>query len=205
MTRPTTTLFEHRYTSQNLSNFTLLSENVFKERPEGIYFRPKVVYNEKTKLFVLWINYLPPDSTPLSSYPHATFVVATSTVPEGPYTIVSQKANISQTGAGDFTVMVDPKDDVAYIAYDAWGNNHRVLIEQLNENYTDSLGASTSTGPLSPSSHEAPILFERKGLYYLMYVRVQVALHTYINIRLLECNYKQVRAYMLLLFDRRGK
>ena len=157
------------YTSHDLDNFTKLSDNVLTDRPEGIYFRPKVIYNEKTKLFVLWVNYLPPKSTPLASYPDATFLVATSSTPQGPYTVVTQKANISQTGGGDFTVMIDPKDGVAYIAYDAWGNSHRVLIEELNENFTDSLGASTSTGPLSPSSHEAPILFERNKVYYLMY------------------------------------
>ena len=200
------------YSSDDLSNFTLMSENVFTNRPEGIYFRPKVIYNKKTDKYVLWINYLPPKSTPLQSYPDATFIVAMSSEPEGPYQVVTEKANISETGGGDFTVMIDPKDDVAYLAYDAWGNNHKVLIEELNENYTDSLGAATSTGPLSPSSHEAPILFERKGIYFLMYVVLMFEvfflfffLRSLINTHTQHIRtHKQVRSHMLLLFNRSG-
>ena len=55
------------------------------------------------------------------------------------------------------------------IAYDAWGNNHAIVIEQLTEDYLDSLGAAASSGQITPSGNEAPILFERKGIYYLMY------------------------------------
>ena len=29
-----------------------------KDRPLGIYFRPKVVYNPRTRLYVLWVNYM---------------------------------------------------------------------------------------------------------------------------------------------------
>ena len=34
---------------------------------------------------------------------------------------------------------------VAYLAYDAWGNNHAIVIERLTEDYTDSLGMGFST------------------------------------------------------------
>ena len=40
-------------------------------RPDGIYFRPKVIRNGETGEFVLWVNHLPPASTPLESYPDA--------------------------------------------------------------------------------------------------------------------------------------
>ena len=36
--------------------------------------------------------------------------------------------------------MVDPVDSRAYLAYDAWGNDHAILIERLTEDYTDSMG-----------------------------------------------------------------
>ena len=44
--------------------------------------------------------------------------------------------------------MVDASDTnphkAAYLAYDAWGNNHAIVIEKLNEDYTDSLGMNFS-------------------------------------------------------------
>jgi hypothetical protein len=61
---------------------------------------------------------------------------------------------------------VDPSDNSAYIAYDAWGNNHQISIEQLTSDYYNSLGLNSSTGPLSPTNQEAPILFERNGKNY---------------------------------------
>ena len=98
-------------------------------------------------------------------------MVATSPSPAGPFTIVTPRAALEVSGGGDFTVMVDPNDPAAtaYIAYDAWGNNHRVVVEQLTPDYHDSLGAASSSGPVSPAGNEAPLLFSRRGWYYLMY------------------------------------
>ncbi len=61
----------------------------------------------------------------------------------GPFEIVSKKAGIEVSGGGDFAIMLDPSTDsngTAYIAYDAWGNNHAIVIEQLTPDYHDSLG-----------------------------------------------------------------
>ena len=92
-------------------------------------------------------------------------VVATSKVPQGPFVIVNDRANLEVSGAGDFTIMIDPQSSnaTAYIAYDAWGNNHALVIEELTPDYHDALGALASTGPISPVNNEAPLLFERKG------------------------------------------
>lgn len=56
-----------------------------------------------------------------------------------------------------------------FLAYDAWGNNHAIIIEKLTFDYYDSLGKEASSGQITPSQNEAPILFERKGTYYLFY------------------------------------
>ena len=66
---------------------------------------------------------------------------------EGIFEMVNPKANIEISGGGDFNLMVDPNDpnEVAYLAYDAWGNNHAIVIERLNDDYTDSLGMGFST------------------------------------------------------------
>jgi len=160
------------YVSPDLENWTFAGD-IFpiESRPNGIYFRPKVIFNEQKQEYVLWINFLPPDTTPLASYPRAVLMVASSSSPIGPFNIVTNQANIEISGGGDFNLMIDPNDEEesAYIAYDAWGNNHAVVIEKLTPDYYDSLGSSATTGTISPTSNEAPILFERKGWYYLLY------------------------------------
>ena len=160
------------YSSPDLEQWTFVTDILpVGARPDGIYFRPKVVYNEQTGEWVLWINHLPPALSPLISYPDARLLVATSPSPAGPYTVVTEKANIEISGGGDFGVMVDPNDQngTAYIAYDAWGNNHAVVVERLTPDYHDSYGAEASSGRISPINNEAPILFERRGWYYLLY------------------------------------
>lgn len=91
----------------------------------------QVIYNNRTRHFVLWINYLAPASSPLKAYPNASYVVATSDTPSGPFRVVTAKAAVAVAGGGDFTLLVD--GHAAYVAYDAWTDNHRVAVEQLNE------------------------------------------------------------------------
>ena len=57
----------------------------------------------------------------------------------------------------------------AYISYGAWSNEHTQTIERLNDNFTNSLGAVASSGPISPPNNEAPILFHRRGWFYLLF------------------------------------
>lgn len=117
----------------------------------------------------MWINYLAPAWSPLAAYPDAVYMVATSKSRHGPFTMVNEKVNLSVSGGGDFTLMVDPNDKPsAYLAYDAWGNSHRVLIEKLTADYRDVV-PETATEPISPKNNEAPMLFERKGWYYLIF------------------------------------
>jgi len=54
------------YTSKDLENWKFVGDIFPKgQRPEGIYYRPKIVFNEKTSKFILWINYLAPAWSPL--------------------------------------------------------------------------------------------------------------------------------------------
>ena len=80
---------------------------------------------------MLWINYLAPAPSPLKAYPNASYVVATAGTPRGPFRIVTPRAAVAVAGGGDFTLFVD--GHVGYIAYDAWKDDHRVSIEQLDE------------------------------------------------------------------------
>ena len=109
------------------------------------------------------------------AYPEATFSVATSKTAVGPFELITPSVNLANPGGGDFTVMADPNDDgAAYLAYDAWSNSHTVVIEQLTDDWHDSLGNASTTGSLSDEKNEAPILFERRGTYYLLYGEIYV-------------------------------
>ena len=128
----------------------------------------------------LGINYLRqegtswPYNTPVRSYQHnISAIVGKSSSPVGPFRIVNPWAKLQVDFIGDFALLVDPHDpSSAYIAYDAWNNGHRVRIEKLSDDWTESAAlsdAALSTGDLSEADVEAPILFERRGWYYLIY------------------------------------
>ncbi len=91
-------------------------------------------------------------------------MVATSDSPAGPFAVVTPRANLGVEGAGDFLVFVDKSNPFyAQVAYDAWTNDHKIVIEKLTADWLDSLGPrrrascrSQSRRPRSSSS-EAPI------------------------------------------------
>ena len=87
------------------------------------------------------------------------------------FRVAREKASEAWSGAGDLTLFVDSADPnrMAYVAYDAWSNGHRMSIERLTDDYTDSVGSSSSSGAVSPSGNEAPIVFLRNGVWYLLY------------------------------------
>ena len=110
------------------------------------------------------------DETPLRAYPNATYVVATSSSRTGPFRVAREKASVAWSGAGDLTLFVDSADPnrTAHVAYGAWSNGQRISIERLTDDHTDSAGSSSSSGAASPSGNEAPIVFLRNGVWYLL-------------------------------------
>ena len=52
--------------------------------------------------------------------------------------------------------------------YEAWSNGHRNSVERLTDDYIDSVGSSSSGGAVSPSGNEAPIVFLRNNVWYLL-------------------------------------
>eukprot|EP00931_Biecheleriopsis_adriatica_P028574 TRINITY_DN17031_c0_g1_i1.p1 TRINITY_DN17031_c0_g1~~TRINITY_DN17031_c0_g1_i1.p1 ORF type:complete len:440 (+),score=64.77 TRINITY_DN17031_c0_g1_i1:26-1345(+) len=168
------------YSSSDLVRWTYEGDALPKSmRPYGIYFRPKIIFDPRTSEFVLWINYLRqqgpnwPRNTPLQSYiSNISIVVAKAASPQGPFKVVNPWAQLQVTGVGDFALIVTTEgtNSSTFIAYDAWDNGHRVRIEKLNPTWTSSLpDAAATTGDLSEADVEAPMLFERKGWYYLIY------------------------------------
>ena len=119
--------------------------------------RPKVVYNEKTKKFVLWMH------VDRADYSYAGVGVAISDSPKGPFTFL--KAMIpNKQDSRDMTVYKD-KDGVAYL-FHSKDRNKTMNIARLNDEYTDIDGFYVSA--LIDQEREAPAVFEKDGMYYMV-------------------------------------
>ena len=159
------------YSSPNLKDWTLENENALDNdtRPFGIYFRPKVIYHAANDEYILWINHLPKNISPLLAYRKSGYVVGTSKTPNGPFNVITEQAKLSVEAGGDADIFVDENGVDAYIVYNGWFNSHTLVIEKLTADFRDSLGADYNSGPVSPSSNEAPAVLQRNGYYYLMF------------------------------------
>jgi hypothetical protein len=132
-------------------------------------FRPKVVYNRSTDLYVLWIN------TP--SYAGNGYRVLTSPSPKGPFTLAAKpdlededvpdwQGNV-RTQDGDHGLFVDEHG----VGWLVWNRGGRLLQERLNESYTSGTGAPKvimNYPNVSPwAGVESPSEFQHDGHYYI--------------------------------------
>lgn len=115
-------------------------------------FRPHVVFNQQTQLYVLWVN-----------VPNG-YRVLTSTSPGGPFAI----ASTPHLEGGDLTVFTDT-DGSGYVVYSASGS---IYERPLTSDYLDVAGTSSDvTGfpQVAPFyGAEAPSMFSRNGVYYVV-------------------------------------
>lgn len=127
-------------------------------------FRPHVVYNQKTKLYVLWINV----------YDNVVgYRVFTATTPVGPFSeqpepklAVNSNMPVAGLNNGDHDTFVDD-DGTGYLAYTDWRKGGAIVIEKLRDDYLSGSGQYVSA--VTNGNTEAPALFKRKGKYYLLY------------------------------------
>lgn len=127
-------------------------------------FRPHVVFNKKNSLYVLWINVY--DNVP-------GYRVFTSKTPTGPFVEVAEPKLAVNSDApaaglnnGDHDTFVDD-DGTAYLAYTDWRTKGSIVIEKLNADYTSGTGICVKA--VTNGSTEAPALFKRNGIYYVVY------------------------------------
>jgi hypothetical protein len=127
-------------------------------------FRPHVIYNAKTQLYVLWINV----------YDNVSgYRVFTSKQPAGPFTEVSEptlavnrNAPAAGLNNGDHDTFVDD-DGTAYLAYTDWRTQGSIVIEKLSDDYLTGTGEYVKN--ITKGQTEAPGMFKRKGVYYVVY------------------------------------
>ena len=161
------------YSSTDMVNWTdrgLLFDantNVWQTRCNGnTYgcFRPHVIYNKKTGLYVLWINVY--DN-------RVGFRVFTSKSPVNgfievaqPRLAVNSDSAVAGLNNGDHDTFVDD-DGTGYIAYTDWRSKGSIVIDKLTPDYLS--GTGEHVAGVTSRRTEAPALFKRKGIYYLTY------------------------------------
>jgi hypothetical protein len=145
------------YYSTNMSDW-VFGGPLLQNAPAGVYYRPHVVYNKKTKKYVLWYNWNP-------KLWDGQFGVATSNNPTGPFTIVNNNVKVknSALGVGDLGVFIDA-DEKAYLSYNTI-NGHKLSVEALNQTYTESTLQGSN---FIAENCEAGGMFKKNNTYYLL-------------------------------------
>jgi beta-xylosidase len=153
------------YSSRDLVNWKYegLVISADRENPMSpLYYkkvleRPKVIYSEKTKKFVLWMHL---DS---ADYTFAGVGIAVSDSPIGPFELIDAKQP-NRLDSRDMTIFKD-HDGVAYLFHSSnW--NKMMAISRLNEDYTDVDGFFKYA--MIDQSREAPALTTHNGKYYMV-------------------------------------
>ncbi|XP_011013020.1 PREDICTED: uncharacterized protein LOC105117150 isoform X1 [Populus euphratica] len=119
--------------------------------------RPKVIYNEKTGKYVMWMHI---DD---ANYTKAAVGIAISDYPTGPFNYLRSKQPHG-FDSRDMTIFKDD-DGVAYIIYSS-EDNSELHIGPLTEDYLDVTHVVRRI--LIGQHREAPALFKYQGTYYMI-------------------------------------
>ena len=125
--------------------------------PSQVVERPKVIYNEKTKKFVMWMHTDSPD------YTKAEAGVAIADSPTGEFKYLGGfRPNDSMSR--DQTLFVD--DDGTAYQFSSSEENQTMHINRLTEDYTKPDG--TYVRRFVGMAREAPAVFKYNGKYYML-------------------------------------
>ena len=144
------------YSSPNLRDWTCRG-TLLKDAPNGYYYRPYVIFNPKTKKYVLWYNWY-------QKLWEGSAGVAMSDSPTGPFVVVDRRAHLSGTCPGDGTLFEDD-DGTGYYVYTDMANDYAVRVERLTADFSDTSGHGS---PFIVYGAEAPLMFRRNNLYYIL-------------------------------------
>jgi hypothetical protein len=119
--------------------------------------RPKVIFNEKTGKFVMWIH------LDKNDYSYAHVGVAVSDKPEGPFKLVNSfKPNGHDSR--DMTIFKDV-DGKAFL-FNTSENNNTMHVNELTEDYLNVKPNFASI--LTNERRESPAVFKSKNQYFLI-------------------------------------
>ncbi|MES4902071.1 MULTISPECIES: RICIN domain-containing protein [unclassified Streptomyces] len=121
--------------------------------------RPKVLYNQRTKQFVMWMH-----KENGTDYSEARAAVATSATVDGDYTWRGSFRPLGQHMSRDITLFQD-NDGTGYMV-SAARENYDLQIYRLTDDYTGV--ASLVANPWPGGHREAPALFKRGNVYFML-------------------------------------
>ncbi|MFF1547102.1 RICIN domain-containing protein [Streptomyces sp. NPDC058291] len=121
--------------------------------------RPKVMYNAATGKYVMWMH-----KENGADYSEARAAVAVSDTVDGAYTWQGSFRPLDQHMSRDITVFVDT-DGAGYMV-SAARENYDLQIYRLTADYTGI--ASLVADPWHGGHREAPALFKRNGVYFML-------------------------------------
>ena len=119
--------------------------------------RPKVLYNERTKKYVLWAH-----KENVGDYREARAVVAACDTPDGNYQYVKDFRPLGNESR-DCTLFKDD-DGTAYFISAARGNTDMMCYKLTN----DYLAVKEQAVMMKNVRRKAPAVFKRNGLYYVI-------------------------------------
>lgn len=153
------------YSSKDLYNWTFegialkpnLNDTLSDLHPSHVLERPKVIYNDQTKKFVMWLHV---DS---HDYAKAAAGVAVSDTPNGEFQYLgSMRPNDAMSR--DMTLFKDD-DGTAYHVYSS-EENRTLYISELTDDYLNHTGNFTRN--FIDQSREAPAVFKRNNKYFIL-------------------------------------
>lgn len=153
------------YSSDNLSDWKLEGIALATEpedssselHPSQVIERPKVIYNDSTGKFVMWMHIESPD------YEKAHAGVAVADSPAGPFRYLGS-CHPNNADSRDQTIFKDDDGQAYHIYSSEW--NKTLYIGLLNADYTAHTGLYTRN--FEGLSREAPAVFKHKGRYYMI-------------------------------------
>jgi len=150
------------YRSTNLLNWEfrgdLLTRQSNPELVDANIERPKVIYNTKTKQFVMWMHY-----EKRSDYSLARAAVAVSSDIEKPFTYQRSFRPFNNMSR-DCTLFLE--DDGSAYFFSSARENYDMMMYRLTDDFLDVKEQVTT---LWPGGHrEAPAIVKRKGYYFMI-------------------------------------
>ncbi|MBC9731487.1 RICIN domain-containing protein [Streptomyces sp. TRM68367] len=151
------------YRSTDLKNWEfrghVLTEASDPELASAKIERPKVMYNASTGKFVMWMH-----KENGTDYSEARAAVAVSDTVDGAYDYRGSFRPLGQHMSRDITVFTDT-DGAGYMV-SAARENYDLHIYRLTADYTGI--ASLVANPWPGGHREAPALFKRNGVYFML-------------------------------------
>ena len=134
--------------------------------PNRIMDRPHIIYNERTKKFVMWVKFAGTEHEPFNWLIQYMGIAVSDSITE-PFQLVKTIRPLGME-TGDFDLWVDPRDGKGYFIADRV--HTEIVIADLTDDYLGLTGYYSSHFPHSqpPEAREAPAFFKFQDNYYIL-------------------------------------